>query len=98
MGGGLTFEGYSGGGSKAVVGDMMSTGDMGYFDEAGRLFLVSREGDTIVSGGENVYPRAVENALAEYPDIVERCDRCTRRGLRRAARRVHRPAAGLQHR
>jgi len=44
---------------------------MGYFDEAGRLFIVGREDDMIVSGGENVYPRAVENALGEHPDVVD---------------------------
>jgi len=49
----------------------MDTGDMGYLDRAGRLFIVGREDDMIVSGGENVYPRAVENALAEYPDVAD---------------------------
>ncbi|MGH3967789.1 MAG: AMP-binding protein, partial [Mycobacterium sp.] len=71
VGGELTFEGYTGGLAKAVVDDMTSTGDMGYFDESGRLFVVGREDDMIVSGGENVYPRAVENALAEHPDITD---------------------------
>ncbi|MGA7053864.1 MAG: acyl-CoA synthetase, partial [Mycobacterium sp.] len=37
----------------------------------GRLYIVGREDDMIVSGGENVYPRALENALAERPDIAE---------------------------
>jgi acyl-coenzyme A synthetase/AMP-(fatty) acid ligase len=71
VGGDLTFDAYTGGGTKDVVGDMMDTGDMGYFDEAGRLFIVGREDDMIVSGGENVYPRAVENALAEHPDVAD---------------------------
>ncbi len=71
VGGQLTFEGYTGGAGKAVVDNMTSTGDMGYFDDAGRLFIVGREDDMIVSGGENVYPRAVENALAEHPDITD---------------------------
>jgi acyl-CoA synthetase (AMP-forming)/AMP-acid ligase II len=71
VGGDLTSEGYIGGGAKAVVDNMTSTGDMGYLDESGRLFIVGREDDMIVSGGENVYPRAVENALAEHPDIAE---------------------------
>jgi len=44
---------------------------MGYLDEAGRLFIVGREDDMIVSGGENVYPRAVENALAEHPEVAD---------------------------
>src|SRR4051812_1152889 len=71
VGGDLTFDSYTGGGEKDVVGDMMDTGDMGYLDEAGRLFIVGREDDMIVSGGENVYPRAVENALAEHPDVAD---------------------------
>ncbi|EUA15583.1 AMP-binding enzyme family protein [Mycobacterium kansasii 732] len=50
---------------------MASTGDMGYLDESGRLYIVGREDDMIVSGGENVYPRALENALAQHPDIAE---------------------------
>src|SRR6476659_6915003 len=71
VGGDLTFDGYTSGDSKDVVDDMMDTGDMGYLDRAGRLFIVGREDDMIVSGGENVYPRAVENALAEHPDIAD---------------------------
>ena len=71
VGGGLTFDGYTGGGGKDVVAKMTDTGDMGYFDEAGRLFIVGREDDMIVSGGENVYPSAVENALGEHPDVAD---------------------------
>jgi acyl-CoA synthetase (AMP-forming)/AMP-acid ligase II len=71
VGGDLTFEGYTGGENKDVVNDMMDTGDMGYLDRAGRLFVVGRGDDMIVSGGENVYPRAVENALAEHPDVAD---------------------------
>ena len=71
VGGDLTFEGYTSGDTKDVVDDMMDTGDMGYLDRAGRLFIVGREDDMIVSGGENVYPRAVENALAEHPDVAD---------------------------
>ena len=71
VGGDLTFEGYTGGEKKDVVDDMMDTGDMGYLDRSGRLFIVGRGDDMIVSGGENVYPRAVENALAEHPDVAD---------------------------
>jgi acyl-coenzyme A synthetase/AMP-(fatty) acid ligase len=71
VGGDLTFDSYTGGGTKDVVGDVMGTGDMGYLDEAGRLFIVGREDDMIVSGGENVYPRAVENALGEHPEVAD---------------------------
>jgi acyl-CoA synthetase (AMP-forming)/AMP-acid ligase II len=71
VGGDLTFDSYTGGETKDAVGDMMDTGDMGHFDEAGRLFIVGRADDMIVSGGENVYPRAVENALAEHPGVAD---------------------------
>jgi acyl-CoA synthetase (AMP-forming)/AMP-acid ligase II len=71
VGGDLASEGYTDGGAKTVVDSMTSTGDMGYLDNAGRLFIVGREDDMIISGGENVYPRAVENALAEHPDIAD---------------------------
>jgi acyl-coenzyme A synthetase/AMP-(fatty) acid ligase len=71
VGGALTFDGYTGGDSKALVGDMTSTGDVGYLDQAGRLYVVGREDDMIVSGGENVYPRAVENALSAHPDLLD---------------------------
>ena len=69
VGGSLAFEGYTGGGSKAVVSNLTSTGDMGFIDEHGCLYIVGRDDDMIVSGGENVYPQAVENALAQHPDI-----------------------------
>ncbi|MGO9223245.1 AMP-binding protein [Mycobacterium sp.] len=71
VGGGLTFDSYTGGSRKDVVARMTDTGDMGYFDEAGRLFIVGRGDDMIVSGGENVYPRTVENALGEHPDVAD---------------------------
>lgn len=71
VGGGLASDGYTGGGGKAVIDGMTSTGDMGYVDEAGRLYIVGREDDMIVSGGENVYPRALENALGRHPDVAE---------------------------
>ncbi len=71
VGGELASEGYTGGGAKVVVDNMTSTGDMGYLDERGRLYIVGREDDMIISGGENVYPRAVENALAEHPGVAD---------------------------
>jgi acyl-coenzyme A synthetase/AMP-(fatty) acid ligase len=49
----------------------MSSGDVGYLDEAGRLFVVGRDDEMIVSGGENVYPIEVEKALAAHPDVTE---------------------------
>ena len=47
------------------------TGDAGYRDEDGFLFLHDRVKDMIVSGGENIYPAEVENVLAEHPDVAD---------------------------
>jgi len=67
----MMFEGYTGGGSKEVVGGLMSTGDVGHFDSAGRLFVDGRDDEMIVSGGENVFPREVEDLLADHDQIEE---------------------------
>ena len=47
------------------------TGDLGSFDEAGRLFLVDRKKDMIISGGENVYSTEVEEVLSSHPRVLE---------------------------
>ncbi len=71
-GSGLEFEGYTGGvEGKAMIDGLMSIGDVGHLDEAGRLFVGGRDDDMIVSGGENVFPREVEDLLADHPAIVE---------------------------
>jgi len=49
----------------------LRTGDGGYLDDEGYLFLTDRIKDMIVSGGENVYPIEVEEALAQHPDVAE---------------------------
>jgi fatty-acyl-CoA synthase len=67
----LVFEGYTGGGGKEIIGGLMSTGDVGRFDEAGRLFVEGRDDEMIVSGGENVFPREVEDLLADHEQIEE---------------------------
>ena len=67
----LMFEGYTGGGGKEIVGGLMSTGDVGHFDAAGRLFVDGRDDEMIVSGGENVFPREVEDLLADHGEIEE---------------------------
>ena len=55
----------------AIVGGWLRSGDAGYMDEDGFIFLVDRVKDMIVSGGENVYSAEVENALAQHPAILE---------------------------
>ncbi len=65
------FEGYTGGGGKEIVGGLMSTGDVGHFDAGGRLFVDGRDDEMIVSGGENVFPREVEDLLADHGQIEE---------------------------
>jgi acyl-CoA synthetase (AMP-forming)/AMP-acid ligase II len=49
----------------------LHTGDIGYFDEEGYLFLLDRAKDMVISGGNNVYPREVEEVLILHPDIAE---------------------------
>jgi fatty-acyl-CoA synthase len=67
----LMFEGYTGGGGKEIVRGLMSTGDVGRFDASGRLFIDGRDDEMIVSGGENVFPREVEDLLADHAEIEE---------------------------
>jgi acyl-CoA synthetase (AMP-forming)/AMP-acid ligase II len=67
----IMFEGYTGGGGKEIIRGLMSTGDVGHFDSSGRLFVDGRDDEMIVSGGENVFPREVEDLLADHPEIEE---------------------------
>jgi acyl-CoA synthetase (AMP-forming)/AMP-acid ligase II len=55
----------------AFAGGWYHTGDAGYLDEDGYLFLVDRVKDMIVTGGENVYSAEVENAIAGYPGVAQ---------------------------
>jgi fatty-acyl-CoA synthase len=65
----MLFEGYTGGGNKDIINGLMSTGDVGHFDEGGRLFVDGRDDEMIVSGGENVFPREVEDLLSHHQAI-----------------------------
>jgi acyl-CoA synthetase (AMP-forming)/AMP-acid ligase II len=65
------FDGYTSGGTKEFHQGYMASGDVGYLDSAGRLFVVGRNDEMIVSGGENVYPIEVEKVLAAHPDVME---------------------------
>ncbi len=68
---GLSFGGYTDGRNKVMIDGLLSSGDIGHFDERGLLFIEGRDDDMIVSGGENVYPLEVENLLVERPDVHE---------------------------
>jgi fatty-acyl-CoA synthase len=65
------FDGYTSGATKDFHDDYMSSGDVGYVDSSGRLFVVGRDDEMIVSGGENVYPIEVEKTLATHPEVAE---------------------------
>jgi fatty-acyl-CoA synthase len=71
VGNGFQFDGYTGGGSKELIDGLMSTGDVGHFDAAGRLWIDGRDDDMIVSGGENLFPGEVEELLITHPGIEE---------------------------
>ncbi|HET8821015.1 MAG TPA: AMP-binding protein [Thermoleophilaceae bacterium] len=65
----MLFEGYTGGGSKDVIGNLMATGDVGRLDDGGRLFVEGRDDEMIVSGGENVFPKEVEDLLSRHDAV-----------------------------
>jgi fatty-acyl-CoA synthase len=71
VGNGFQFEGYTGGGNKQIIDGLMSTGDLGHFDTAGRLFVDGRDDEMIVSGGENLFPGEIEELLITHEAIGE---------------------------
>jgi acyl-CoA synthetase (AMP-forming)/AMP-acid ligase II len=71
VGNGMLFEGYTGGETKEVIDGLMSSGDVGRFDDNGRLFVEGRDDEMIVSGGENVFPKEIEDCLSRHEGVVE---------------------------
>ena len=57
--------------AEAFVGDRFLTGDIGYMDQDGYFYLVDRKKDMIISGGFNVYPQMIEQAMYEHPAVHE---------------------------
>jgi len=71
VGNSAQFEGYTGGETKEQIKGLMSSGDVGHFDDKHRLFIDGRDDEMIVSGGENVFPAEVEDLLAGHEAIAE---------------------------
>jgi acyl-CoA synthetase (AMP-forming)/AMP-acid ligase II len=72
VGNSMLFEGYTGdGGNKAMLDGLMSSGDVGRFDSAGYLFVEGRDDEMIVSGGENVFPKEIEDCLSRHELVAE---------------------------
>ena len=71
VGNDMSFEGYTGGGGKEAIDGLLSSGDVGHIDADGRLFVDGRDDEMFVSGGENVFPREVEDLIADHEGVVE---------------------------
>ncbi|MTD56196.1 AMP-binding protein [Amycolatopsis pithecellobii] len=71
VGNDMLFDGYTDGSGRNVRHNLMDTGDRGYLDADGRLFIAGRDDDMIISGGENVFPRPVEEALSTLPGVLD---------------------------
>ncbi|ALG11109.1 AMP-binding protein [Kibdelosporangium phytohabitans] len=71
VGNDMLFDGYTNGANLALRHSLMDTGDRGYLDADGRLFVEGRDDEMIVSGGENVFPGPVEEVLTALPQVLE---------------------------
>jgi acyl-CoA synthetase (AMP-forming)/AMP-acid ligase II len=71
VGNDMLFEGYTNGRTREVADGLMATGDRGHVDADGLLHVAGRDDDMIVSGGENVFPRPVEEAIVALPSVRE---------------------------
>src|SRR5246127_5051735 len=71
VGNAFPFEGYTGGGNKQIIDGLLSSGDVGDFDENGLLYISGRDDEMIVSGGENVFPAEGGDLISGHPEAVE---------------------------
>lgn len=69
----MLFDGYTHSEQRPEPGNgrLLATGDLGRLDAAGRLFVVGRADDLVISGGENVYPGETEDVIASFPEVAE---------------------------
>jgi acyl-CoA synthetase (AMP-forming)/AMP-acid ligase II len=71
VGNDMLFEGYTDGGGKEGRDGLIASGDIGHLSPDGLLYIDGREDDMVVCGGENVYPSAIEDTIAELPQVRE---------------------------
>ena len=67
----MVMDSYTTGDGKTVLDGLFATGDVGHIDKEGRLFVSGRDDEMIISGGENVFPREVEDLLADHPQVAD---------------------------